>query len=670
MTRYKAFNPSDYYMVGGKILPKYQTAGTQNTPANGEEVFVTDLSGGKKQYKVSNVDGKGTNILIIRDASGNVVETISYKLDASGRPIKDDTYEKRLYTPGKLYGQSYIGASQTYKGMTPGYAGYDWRKEGWQGNEYQQNANKYEELLTKPENQDMVDAMYQRYKDKATSSGMSILGKDEFVKVLIKGQKDNALIRSVYGEDISNQMNWDKPNEFARNEHITAFRNQNQVYEAAGRELGFDAMTPEQTKQFQAAYNASYEIANLPTFVSKFQEAGFEADPKGVKQPGEPGYLSAVDEKYGNTTTGYYWRLRKPDPAKPQDPAAPPAPGKKYYCVEDSSGKRVVAVNEGEAAPAGATSTGYSNSADAEKICNLEDVEPQDPQAPAPDTWFGNDVRNYITALGQRIYKGRPQLFQSPRSGFGYALESPDSLIASTTGMSNAYNNLLANTMSGPAAGAASLGAQGTFLERLGQDIAGVNTRNQARLTDAYGKRAQADYLVDTNNLNARAKYAMENAIFGQNLYNSLNKRDALQTEFLNKGEENRFNDEMLHVMYPQASYPNRLNMGRTWDWSGRGRNPFEPDLYSRSGNLGYEYDEHGGLDAYTRAYDAAIARGYTPDQAKEIASNEQKNYYTQTTARTRNTNAGSYASARYNQNRGYEDGGSYGASYFMPWEF
>lgn len=665
MNRYKAFNPADYYMVGGKILPKYQNAGTQT---GDDQYFVKDLSGGKKQYKIENIDGKGTNLIFIKDSSGKIVESINYKLDASGAPIKDDTYVRRIYKDN--FSQVYTGSGNTYKGIGPGYAGYDWRKADWKGNEYQQNAQKYQDLLTKPENQDMVDAMYQRYKDKAAYNNMPVLSRDEFVNILIKGQKDNALMHSVYGEDVVSGEYWDKPNTFASSRGLPAFKNQNQAYENAARELGFDAMTPEQSRQFQAAYNASFEIANIPEFINRFKAAGFQADPQGVKQPGEPGYLSGVEGKYGNTTNQYYWRLGEPAPVKPEDPAAPAAPGKKYYCVEDDSGKRVVAVNEGEAAPAGATSTGYSNSADAEKICNLEDVEPAPPQLPAPDTWFGNDVRNYITALGQRIYKGRPQLFQSPRSGFGYALESPDSLIASTTGMSNAYNNLLANTMSGPAAAAASLGAQGTFLEKLGQDIAGVNTRNQARLTDAYGKRAQADYLVDTNNLNARAKYAMENAIFGQSLYNSLNKRDALQTEFLNKGEENRFDDEMLRVMYPQASYPNRLNMGRTWDWSGRGRNPFEPDLYSSpsSSSNDLQYTQQGGIDAYTDAYDAAIERGYEPEQAQEIASNAQKNYYTQAAARAKN--ATNYASARYSKNRGYEDGGSYGASYFMPWEF
>lgn len=719
MSRFKVFNPADYKMVNGKVVPKFQPGGQYNpkgTTATGEEydrsgdpgedfAIENDYSGTKeeiekwaaaqgypgygddklgekyiktdsqgfKHYKIADIDGSGTSVYLIKDGD-EVIETQTYQKDASGNVI-DDSFVRRVYTEN--YAETYTGkANPQYTGIGPGYAGYEYRKKGWEGNEYQKNIDQYQKLLTDPKNKNMVDAMYNRYKDKAAYNSLPVISRDQFVESLLEGQRQNALMLSVYGKDIADATYWDKPNTWAsqhKNREGTNLKaysdHQNQVYENAARELGFTAMDSDQAKQFQTAYNAASEIANTPEFMETYRSAGFEADPKGVKQPGEPGYLSGVEGKWGNTTNRYLASLREdiPEEKKKEDPANPE---EVYYCVEDDSGSRVMGpFTPSDPAPPGATS-GPSNKETADKICNVKAQE-LEPSAPAPDTWFGNDVRNYITGLGQKMFKGRPGLFQVDPAPYGYALESPDTLIAATTGMSNQYNTMLQNTMAGPAAAAASLGAQGTFLNQLSQDIAGVQNRNVNRLNEAYGQRAQIAQNVNALNTQARKQFLDESNIYGQERVNAMNKRAAMIGNLYNRGEENRFNDEMLRSIYPQATYPNRLNMGRTWDFSGQGKNPFLPDTSGSSGETTVDLNA-GAFDAYNTAYEQHLGQYGNEEAARQYAQNVQKEYY------TRNRNASNqnqgYAQARVRQNQSAtgKTGGSmkFGANFTTPWGY
>ena len=715
MSRFKVFNPADYKMVNGKVVPKYKVAGTvkysptgidavtgetytrsgnpgedfaienaysgtpeeieawaieQGYPGYGDdklgEKYIKTDSQGFKHYKIADIDGSGTSVYIIKDGD-EVLETRTYQKDASGNVI-DDSFVRRVYTEN--YAETYLGKDNPqYIGIGPGYAGYEHLKEGWEGNEYQKNIDQYERLLTDPKNKNMVDAMYDRYKDKAAYNSLPIMSRDQFVESLLEGQKQNALMLSVYGKDIADATYWDKPNTWA-SEHrnregkkLKSYRDhQNQVYENAARELGFEAMDANQTKQFQAAYNAASEIANTPEFMETYREAGFEADPKGVKQPGEPGYLSGVEGKWGNTTNRYLASLREDIPEPEEEEKDPAKPEEVWYCVEDDSGKRLHGpLAPTDPAPAGATS-GPSDQATAQKVCDVQADELQ-PETPTPDTWFGNDVRNYITALGQRQFKGRPGLFQVTPAPYGYALESPDTLIAATTGMANQYNTLLENTMDGPAAAAASLGAQGTFLDQLSQDISGVQTRNLDRLNTAYGQRAQIAQNVDALNTQARKQFLDESNIYGQERVNAMNKYNALVTNFYNKGEENRYYDELLRYNYPEAKYPNRMNMGRTWDFSGRGKDPLLPDTASTSTNNQTSFDDYNIAyqDHYNKYGNEELAHKYAQSQ---VSRNNSKTNQTQ-----------SYAQAAYNQRQQQafgQRGGimKFGANFTTPWGY
>ena len=660
MRNYRTFNPADYYLKGGKVVPKYQD-GTE--VKDGEEEYIKTDSNGVMHYKISNVDGNNTTIYIYKDKDGTVLETRRYRKDASGN-IDDQSFEKRVYHGD--HSQVWVGKSNPeYRGLGSQYAGYDWRKEGWEG-KHQKGIDRYAELLNDEKNSDMVDAMYEKYKVNAAKFGLDEMSRDEFKNILIKGQRDNALMHSVYGDALDKQGYWDKPNPYAVSKGYDKkypYTNQNQAYENAARELGFDAMSPEQTAQFQAAFNSAYDVSrNDPEFMDRFSKAGFKADPQGVKQPGEPGFLSGVDRYYGDTTNRYYFQMAD------EKPIIPPKPGEKvlWYCVQDEEGLKSVqsvTVKEGETAtpPAGAVGEGKTNEADVKATC-IEEAAPIQPEGAAPNTWFGNDVRNYLTALGQRIYKGRPNLFQGKPAPFGYALESPDTLIATTTGMANQFNKGVANTMSGEAAAAATLGAQGVFLNQLGQDIAGVQTRNVDRLNTAYGQKSQLDQDTSWKNLALRKQFHDETNTFGQQYSNAQNKKDALVNEMYNRGESNRLDDELLRFMYPQAQYPNRLNMGRTWDWSGRGRDPLNPyDTYSNRRSNTQSYDSAASWQAYQDAYKRHFDQYGDENAAHKHAESVRVSHDRYTKPQN-----DSYAGARMARRK--HGGTKFGATFATPW--
>lgn len=689
MSRFKVFNPADYKMVNGKVVPKYQPAGTVK---DFEEVQVTDASGNPKTanggtlyiYDVSLGDGKVHRIFreksevdkgnmdsVVQSQEGTLnnagtfTPTITYAYDIYDTPVSS---KAKLAADQSPYSIAYEGdgSSGVSIGYGPSYGGYGYKQEGWKG-DISSHIKDYENLLRSADNQDMVNSMYDKYKGVAQNAGLPIMSKDEFVDILVRGQEDNALIRDVYGEEFATGALWDTGIQSGLSSSDPRYKSQ--MYYNVMNQLGRTGMTEDESKQFQAAFMAANNaVQNDPNFMDKFRKAGFQTNPSG-KIDEDLGNISNIEGWYGNTTAGYLFTLAPP-PEPEEKEEDPTKPEQVYYCVKDDSGSRVIGpFAASDPAPTGASS-GPSSKEDAEKICNVKTQELEQ-SAPAPDTWFGNDVRNYITGLGQKMFKGRPGLFQVDPAPYGYALESPDTLIAATTGMSNQYNTMLQNTMAGPAAAAASLGAQGTFLNQLSQDIAGVQNRNVDRLNQAYGQRAQIDQNVNALNTQARKQFLDESNIYGQERVNAMNKRAAMITSLYNRGEENRFNDEMLRYIYPQATYPNRLNMGKTWDWSGQGKNSFLPDTSGSSGTTTADLNS-GAFDAYNAAYKAHLDEYKDEEAARRYAENVQKEYY------TRNRNASKqnqgYAQARLEQNQSVsgKTGGSmkFGANFTTPWGY
>jgi hypothetical protein len=675
MSRFKVFNPADYKMVNGKVVPKYQVAGTVK---DFEEAQVMDASGspyttarGNLVYDVSLGGGKYQRIY--KSPSGEVLASEVGMKDLNNTNPKDQfaaEVQYKYYKDSK--GTSYstvIDNSGASRGYGPAYGGYEYKKEGWEGDRTK-HLSRYEALLNDSKNNDMVDAMYNEYKDIATQQGQTILDKGKFKEILVRGQRHNSLVRDVYGDEFALGEKWDKGTGAGLNKGDEGYKSQ--VYRNTMGALGETPMSEDETIQFQMAFLAAYDQANQPQFQERFVKAGFDTEAIGDDSSINDlrgGKLSKLDSWYGNTTAGYFFGMSDP-PELEEKEEDPTDPEKVYYCVETDSGKTVVSRLKGEAPPAGATS-GPSDQATAQKVCDVQADELQ-PETPAPDTWFGNDVRNYITALGQKQFKGRPGLFQVKPAPYGYALESPDTLIAATTGMANQYNTMLENTMAGPAAAAASLGAQGTFLNQLSQDISGVQTRNVDRLNQAYGQRAQIAQNVDTLNTQARKQFLDESNIYGQERVNSMNKYNALVTNFYNKGEENRYNDELLRYMYPQATYPNRMNMGRTWDWSGRGKDPFLPDTSGASGETTTDLNA-GAFDAYNSAYEQHLKEYGDEEAARKYAENVQKEYYTRNRSGKTQTQGYAQAASNQRQQQAFSQRGGimkFGANFTTPWGY
>ena len=261
----------------------------------------------------------------------------------------------------------------------------------------------------------------------------------------------------------------------------------------------------------------------------------------------------------------------------------------------------------------------------------------------------------------QRVEKVPPTMFQQQPGTYGYHTLSPDTAIATTTGMANQYNNLLANTMSGPAAAAASLGAQGEFLDQLAQNVSNVQFKNIDVLNAAQNARAQMTDSLNARNLGLRKQYADELATYRQQLTDSMNKKAALVNNMYNIGEQNRFDDELLRELYPQASYPDRLTMGRNWAWSGRGKNPFEPDLSGSSSST--QIDMNAAMSVYDDAYKSYLELhpGDT-ENAVKYAKGIQQEYFIRN--RRSGSSSDSYADARYRKNTSKFGGAHYGT----PW--
>lgn len=712
MARYQIFNPADYKMVNGKLtkktLPSYQSQGQVNevlidtdfpytapdgtsvpvdrykrTLANGDEIIVLRKSSDQSVYGMKNrktgrittfnSDGYGYDYDPLLDGSGNPV------LDASGQP---------------KYDLNRRGA---------GYIGDQWYEEDWEG-QYVNTSKKFKDLMNDPKSQDMIDAMYDDYKnivndplldqgkfdeadgtigywnprnapDAAALANLRGMTKEDFVQNLIRGNEETSLISSIYADsDFLQDDYWDK----SYTQSGKKLTKRGDYYRSIMEQMGRESMDDNDLRRYEASYQAMQDILQNPEFLDRFKKAGLDINPTGVtdqSRGGRPITYIEGDVWPGDT----YIQQRLVAAPEEEEVIDPPEPGTKtfYYCIEDENGKRVsepITVKEGESPtpPDGAVSEGYEDLGSVQKICEAEG-EILEEELPAPDTWFGNDIRNYLTAVGQKIYKGRPNLYQMGPAPFGYALESPDSLIAATTGMSNQYNNLLANTMSGNAAAAASLGAQGTFLNQIAQDIGAVNTRNVDRLNTAYGQRSQLDQDTAQRNLAMRKTFGDESAIFGQNLTNAQNAKRALMTEMYNKGEENRYNDELLRYLYPQAKYPNRFNMGRTWDASGNYKDPLEDasDPQSLTTDCFGVYED--AYNQYMQSTSIEMDDEKKTQAAQKFAENAQRECY----ARGRNNNqTRSYAQAALNQRRNPmimstgEDGGSipFGASYGTPW--
>ena len=147
-------------------------------------------------YIIKDIDGKGKTINIYRDRNTNeVVKTLTFVVGNDGKPDGDITVRDYKEKDGVKYHEEKLIAADgtTLKqdlGIGPGFGGYDFLREDFEGSETYQNLDKYNQVLDA--NPEMVDAMYDKYKKMSTAEGLTVLPKDKYLEILKKGQRDNA----------------------------------------------------------------------------------------------------------------------------------------------------------------------------------------------------------------------------------------------------------------------------------------------------------------------------------------------------------------------------------------------------------------------------------------------------------------------------------------------
>ena len=162
----------------------------------------------------------------------------------------------------------------------------------------------YEDMAARwnqPEMQEVKQAMYERYKQSHPGTKVT---PEKFHQNYMNAQKQ------VYAIQEARKSN---PNFDATSEDWdrTAGGRMNKRYREAAQQLGFNPLTDDETKQFQAGYRDLAALQNDPKFKDRLQD--FDLAPKGIND--ESPYLgkaiSGEDAIFGNTTAGQAQYLKK-----------------------------------------------------------------------------------------------------------------------------------------------------------------------------------------------------------------------------------------------------------------------------------------------------------------------------------------------------------------------
>jgi hypothetical protein len=611
------FSDDIYKMRYGGYLKRFDGAGTNNvplntnatTPATDEEKFVSDVSVNGQTYKKYS---KG-DLVIIKDANGRTL---------SSKNIK--TGEKTDYRPDATI--TYNAKNERINIDAPDPS-VDYKAKDWKG-KYSASADEFEKLINDPGNEDLRNSIYEEFKkiaqDHAARTGdKSLLNIDKAnaIQMLIKGNRDNATINSVYEKnpELLKSGDWDKTQP---NDYVDAAGNKvsgkNLIYNRVASKLGITPMDALGTKVFQGIYQASQNVARQPQYVEKFTKSGFDITPIGLSDQtrlNQP--ISPVDEIYGNTTVGQMYKLKQ-DPEIPI--TVPPGKKVKYYCVKQANGMgNVVSVtyNEGEQpiAPAGA-GAGFDDRSTAAMNCSQE--QPGLEQAPVKSgPWWLPDIVNYTGTLTDKINRYEPTLEQLSSRTPGYVLLDPTRQLAANQSQMQQYNDMLSNTMAGNVAAATALGASGEGFNNAANVLASVEGQNVGIVNNVAASNAQIQNQQDMLNAQARQNYVGQMATLNQNLDNAEQQRKWRQIAAFNNGTNNWYRKkQMEQVLFPQV-FINPISGDA--EFSGKGRDYAGYDVYSpayASNTKANTFDVQGTYNKYIKA-------GNTDAQAKWLTEKE-----------------------------------------------
>ena len=360
----------------------------------------------------------------------------------------------------------------------------------------------FEQTFSRPEFEPVKKAMYESYKAQNPSDDITY---DQFLGNFMKAQKDN---RAIFEGSQSGKYagsNWAKVTDSKWDEGT-----KNKYYREAAKDLGFEPMSDQDTKRFQAGYKILADLQSMPEYANVLQD--FDLKPIGKSDQqylGKP--ISPADEWYGNTTIGQIVRAR----------TRTDVPGE--YAQDP-----------------------------AEEVYSIDEPQPEEEIKKRKPQFWAQDNVNMLANLGQTDVYELPlmtrinaspadPLFKSPERGIQATAETYGKAIDQFGQMGSAQN--FGNVVS--ALGASAANAQANYDAQIQNENVGIY--NQFSMANA-----ELENRINQYNQEAQAGYRAGEATASQGRRNFKNEKLAQTAKVANTAMTNRAQADMLNQLYPQ----------------------------------------------------------------------------------------------------------------------
>lgn len=562
-----------YYMTSFEYGGSYAADGLPIHQIKGP-VEEENMGPGKKpnttKYKQANGD------IYLRDNTSGKVVGIMHA-DKSISTYFDDRVERRD-AKGNIIGVDVPDANQPYADAN------------WKG-EYMDDVEQFEKIFAGPNSEKLKDAMYAEFKKIAAASNdksLSAMGRDEALKFMIEGNRQNAMIQSAYaGNDaFLKSPYWDKgKSQDYTDAQGNKVSGRNLYYNRTAQKLGLNPLNDTQIKAFQAMYQAAQRVARQPEYMEQFRD--FDINPVGLNDQQTMGEaVTPVDGIAGNTNVGQLTRL-KAKPEIPEKPKETPDPGmeKAYYCVESADGSRAVqtveyAKGSQPTAPSGTKVTPYNSIEEAQAGCQTYDQGFPPPGKRKEGPWWAQDIVNFAFESTRDIERFKPAKQQVDFVTPEWTTISNAATIANAQGNARMFSDMAQNSADGNVAIASTLGNTGETLQALALSDAQTNTVNAQTSTQAGQFNAQIENTERDLNPKYNRQYMVDLATEGQNFENAQNLQDRNVKRALIAGMTNWGDKKWIEAGNRQV-YINPINFDV--EFSGEGRDVMGPDTYMPS---------------------------------------------------------------------------------------
>ena len=232
--------------------------------------------------------------------------------------------------------------------------------------------------------------------------------------------------------------------------------------------------------------------------------------------------------------------------------------------------------------------------------------------------WSRNATLNFANAFLANRYNGQPYMptvdYQTP----DYVLPDYSQAVSNVLSGMSAVGRQASDTMAGPQAFNATLGAMGQGLDQVTGIQAQWNNAGVGIANQAYDRAAGIYNQFSPMKAKINAQYNDDIQTLGQQRVNSDNAYRSNVLKSVISANQEEENMQALKTMFPQVGID---NWNREIGWSGTGRNPFQYDPYTNPmGNSLSNNSMTDANDAYDQAYNHAIKR-MSPENAQKYAS-------------------------------------------------